>query len=125
MKVKTGMEHYRRMLRAKIHRATVTEANPDYEGSLTLPPALMEAADIREYEAIHVWNVTRGTRLETYAIAGVKESGGICVNGLVFPDVPESAVTGFRPTIVFVDGHNAVVRTGTEVAGPHTRGDGC
>ncbi len=139
MKVKTGMEHYRRMLRAKIHRATVTEANPDYEGSLTLPPALMEAADIREYEAIHVWNVTRGTRLETYAIAGVKESGGICVNGAAahlakpgdiiivaaFSDVPESAVTGFRPTIVFVDGHNAVVRTGAEVAGPHTRGDGC
>ena len=139
MKVKTGMEHYRRMLRAKIHRATVTEANPDYEGSLTLPPALMEAADIREYEAIHVWNVTRGTRLETYAIAGVKESGRICVNGAAahlakpgdiiivaaFSDVPESAVTGFRPTIVFVDGHNAVVRTGTEVAGPHTRGDGC
>src|SRR5512135_2670484 len=75
------MEVQRKMLRAKIHRAIVTDANLDYEGSLTLPPELLNATDIREYEAISIWNVTRGTRFETYAIAGEKASGQICVNG--------------------------------------------
>jgi aspartate 1-decarboxylase len=58
------------------------------------------------------------------AAAHLAKPGDIIIVA-AFSDVPESAVTGFRPTIVFVDGHNAVVRTGTEVAGPHTRGDGC
>ena len=60
----------RSMLKSKIHRATVTEANVDYEGSLTLDAGLLEAADILPFEEVHVWNVTRGTRFRTYAIAG-------------------------------------------------------
>ena len=133
------METYRRMLRAKIHRAIVTDANLDYEGSLTIPPELMALTDIKEYEAINVWNVNRGTRFETYAITGVAGSGAICVNGAAahlaspgdriivaaFSDVPESMVNGFRPLVVFVDDHNLAVRTGVEIPGPHTHGDGC
>lgn len=133
------METFRRMLRAKIHRAIVTEANLAYEGSLTIPPELMALVDIKEYEAINVWNVNRGTRFETYAITGVEGSGQICVNGAAahlagpgdriiiaaFADVPESMVDGFHPRVVFVDDHNLAVRTGVEIPGPHTRGDDC
>jgi aspartate 1-decarboxylase len=69
------------MLKGKIHRATVTEANVDYEGSLTIDGTLMEAAGILPNELIHVWDVTRGTRLITYAMRGEPNSGVICVNG--------------------------------------------
>lgn len=127
------------MLRAKIHRAIVTEADLEYEGSLTIPPELMELTDIREHEAIQVWNVNRGTRFETYAIAGIRGSGQICVNGAAahlagpgdriiiasFSDVPESKLSTFNPLVVFVDDHNLAVRTGVEVPGPHRRGDDC
>ena len=75
------MSSFRRMLGAKIHRATVTQADLDYEGSLTIPPELLAAADIAEHEAVHVWNVTRGTRFETYAILGEPGAGDICANG--------------------------------------------
>jgi aspartate 1-decarboxylase len=127
------------MLRAKIHRAVVTAADRDYEGSLTLPPDLLELSGIRQYEAIHVWNVTRGTRFETYAIDGVRNSGEVCVNGAAahlagvgdliivaaFAQVPESLVGRFHPTVVFVDGENRAVRVGQERPGPHRSGDGC
>ena len=62
----------RSMLKSKIHRATVTHADIDYEGSVTLDPALLEAADILPFEQVHVWNVTRGTRLLTYAMVGAR-----------------------------------------------------
>ena len=132
------METYRKMLRTKIHRAVVTAANLDYEGSLTIPPALMELSGIKEYEAIDVWNVTRGTRFETYAIMGISGSGDICVNGAAahlahpgdriiiasFSSVPESLVNEFKPTVVFVDDQNRAVRTGAEIPGPRTREGG-
>ncbi len=127
------------MLRAKIHRAIVTEANVDYEGSLTLPPELLEATGMKEYEAISVWNVTRGTRFETYAMCGEKGSGSVCVNGAAahlagpgdriivasFSDVPESEVENFKPVIVFVDDHNLAIRTAAETPGPRTHNNGC
>jgi aspartate 1-decarboxylase len=127
------------MLRAKIHRATVTEADLHYEGSLTIPPELMDAVDIKEYEAVHVWNVNRGTRFETYAITGERNSGAICVNGAAahlagpgdviiiaaFASVPESMVDAFRPTVAFVDAKNTIQRIGIEIPGPHAHGDGC
>jgi aspartate 1-decarboxylase len=127
------------MLRAKIHRAIVTEADLHYEGSLTIPPELMAAVDLKEYEAIHVWNVTRGTRFETYAITGEENSGAICVNGAAahlsgpgdiiiiaaFASVPESMVDSFRPTVAFVDQANRLQRIGVETPGPHAHGDGC
>ncbi len=69
------------MMKSKIHRATVTETNVDYEGSLTVDEDLLAAADILPNEQIHVWDVTNGTRLITYALAGKRGSGEICVNG--------------------------------------------
>jgi aspartate 1-decarboxylase len=133
------MEFSRRMLKAKIHRAIITDANLDYEGSLTIPPELMDEADIKEHEAVQVWNVNRGTRFETYAISGIRDSGEICVNGAAahlaqpgdrviiatFAEVPESLVEEFRPIVVFVDDRNRAVRSGAELPGPHRRGNGC
>ena len=133
------MESLRIMLRAKIHRAVVTAADLNYEGSLTIPPELLEITGIKQYEAIQVWNVTRGTRFETYAIDGVRGSGEICVNGAAahlagtgdliivaaFAHVPESLVEGFHPTVVFVDEKNRAVRVGHETPGPHKAGDDC
>src|SRR5688572_25685250 len=71
----------RSMLKSKIHRATVTHADVDYEGSLTLDADLLHAADILPFEEVHVWNVTRGTRLLTYAMEGAAGSGIVCING--------------------------------------------
>jgi aspartate 1-decarboxylase len=130
------MEQYRRMLRAKIHRATVTDANLEYEGSLTIPPDLMDMADIKEYEGISVWNVTRGSRLETYAMRGLPNSRNICINGAAahlagvgdkiiissFASVREDHIAGFKPLIVFVDEQNRPVRKGPENAGPRQPG---
>ena len=71
----------RTMLNAKIHRATVTEANLDYEGSITIDTDLMEAADMLPYEKVDVLDITNGARLQTYAIEGEPGSGEICING--------------------------------------------
>ena len=71
----------RTMLGGKIHRATVTEARLDYEGSVTVDATLLEAAGILENEAVHIWNVTTGSRITTYALAGPHGGGDICVNG--------------------------------------------
>lgn len=129
----------RKMLRAKIHRATVTDADLDYEGSLTIPPELMTLADIKEFEAVNVWNVNRGTRFETYAITGEPGSGKICVNGAAahlaspgdlviiacFTHVPDAEASRVRPAVIFVDEHNRIVRSDVEVPGPHRRGNDC
>lgn len=69
------------MMKSKLHRATVTETNVDYEGSLTIDVNLLEAADILPHEQIHVWDVTNGARLVTYALPGERGGGEICVNG--------------------------------------------
>lgn len=133
------MPQHRKMLRAKIHRAIVTDADLEYEGSLTIPPELMELADIREYEAVQVWNVSRGTRFETYAITGERGSGRICVNGAAahlagsgdriiiscFVEIPEPEVSGHTPIVVFVDDRNRAVKTRREEPGPHHKGDDC
>ncbi|MGK7311802.1 MAG: aspartate 1-decarboxylase, partial [Candidatus Longimicrobiales bacterium M2_2A_002] len=71
----------RSMCKSKIHRATVTDANLAYEGSITLDPVLMEAADVREYERVHVVNIANGARFETYVITGVEDSGDVVLNG--------------------------------------------
>ena len=71
----------RMMMKSKIHRATVTETNLDYEGSLTIDEDLLHAADILPNEQIHVWDVTNGARLVTYALAGARGTGIVCVNG--------------------------------------------
>jgi aspartate 1-decarboxylase len=126
----------RTMFKSKIHRATVTHADVDYEGSVTLDPRLLEAADILPNEKVHVWNVTRGTRLETYAIAGEPGSGVVCVNGAAahlarpgdliiiatFVEMDEVAARRHRPTVVRVDAQNRIVEPAAdEVPGPRRR----
>jgi aspartate 1-decarboxylase len=121
------------MLKSKIHRATVTHADVDYEGSLTLDANLLEAADIIPNEEVHVWNVTRGTRLRTYAIAGGPGSGVVCVNGAAahlakpgdrviiatFTMLDDAAVRTHRPKIVYVDEQNRIrPDRAVEIAGP-------
>ncbi len=71
----------RTMLKSKIHRATVTDADLDYKGSITLDPVLMEAADILPYEQVHVLDISNGSRLTTYAIEGSRSSGEVAING--------------------------------------------
>jgi aspartate 1-decarboxylase len=122
------------MLKSKIHRATVTQADVNYEGSLTLDAHLLLAADIIPYEQVHVWNVTRGTRFHTYAMTGEIGSGVVCANGAAallvepgdliiiatFTMVDDADLEEFRPKLVFVDEHNRIKSTKTEeLAGPH------
>ncbi len=126
----------RTFLKSKIHRATVTHADLEYEGSVTIDEDLLEAAGVWEYEAVHVWNITRGTRLQTYAIRGARGSGVVCINGAAahlnkpgdmvilasFAELEESEARAFRPTVVLVDGENRIVARDTlEVAGPARR----
>lgn len=113
------------MLKSKIHRATVTQAELNYVGSITIDEALLEASGIREYELVQIADVDNGQRLETYAISGARGSGVICLNGaaarLVQPGdkviimayaqmTPEEA-DAHRPVVVFVDDSNVPVRT--------------
>src|SRR5262245_12758667 len=127
----------RLMFKSKIHRATVTAADLDYEGSLTVDADLLAAADILPYEEIHVWNVTRGTRLTTYAMAGPPGSGTVCVNGAgahlvrpgdliivaTFAPMDDTAARRHRPTVVQVDEHNRVRREVAATPGePAARG---
>lgn len=129
---------FRKLLAGKIHRATVTAADVNYEGSLTVPPELLSAAGIAPYEAIQVWNTSRGTRLETYAIAGVSGSSQICANGAAahlvrpgdviilasFAFVPQERVEQHCPKLVFVDEANRIVHSGPEIPGPQHRSAG-
>ena len=126
----------RTFFKAKIHRATITHADLDYEGSVSIDEDLLDASGILEYEAVHVWNITRGTRLQTYAIKGQRGSGTICINGAAahlnrpgdlvilatFAELEEAEVRGFKPTVVLVDEKNRIVaRDVTEVPGPARR----
>jgi aspartate 1-decarboxylase len=120
------------MLKSKIHRATITQADVNYQGSLTLDANLLEASDIVEFEEVHVWNVTRGSRFHTYAMVGKPGSGVVCVNGAAallvepgdliivatFTMLDGKEIAGFKPTIVFVDADNCVTEIKAESAGP-------
>ena len=110
----------RAMLKSKIHRARVTDANIDYEGSITIDKELMEAADILPYEQVEVLNINNGARFSTYAIVG--EKGEICVNGaaarlaikgdlviiLSYCHVPDEEALNIVPRIVHVNEKNAI-----------------
>lgn len=125
---------YRRMLKSKIHRARVTQAELDYEGSITISPELLEAADILPHEAVNIWNVTAGTRFETYAIEGLPKSRGICVNGaaahLVTPgdiiiiasfiQLEDVKCRAHIPRVVFVNEHNEIREMRPEMLGLQT-----
>ncbi|MCL4158611.1 UNVERIFIED_CONTAM: hypothetical protein GTU68_040058 [Idotea baltica] len=119
------------MLSGKIHRARITMADVDYEGSITIPPELLEMSGIRVNEQVHVWNVTSGNRLETYAISGEAGSTDFCMNGAAahlmtpgdlviissFADVPEELLAEHFPKIVFLDGKNRLKEIRAEVSG--------
>lgn len=110
----------RTLLKSKIHRATVTEASLDYEGSVTVDSDLLDAADIVDHEQVHIYDITNGHRLVTYAIPGPRGSGQICINGaaahLVSPGdlvimasyaaYQEAELAGYRPKVVLVDAYN-------------------
>ncbi|MCP4036920.1 MAG: aspartate 1-decarboxylase [bacterium] len=112
----------RTMLKSKIHRATVTEANIEYEGSVTIDPDLLDAADMLPYERVDLWDCTNGNRLSTYVIEGERGTGEICVNGaaahLIKPmdlviiaswvDVPDEQARSFEAKRVFVDEGNRI-----------------
>jgi len=108
------------VFKSKIHRATVTHADVDYEGSVAIDTTLLQAAHILPYEAVHIWNVTRGTRLMTYALEAPPGSGAICVNGAAahlnrpgdlvilatFAEMTPDEARAHKPVVVRVDGHN-------------------
>jgi len=108
------------MFKSKIHRATVTHADLDYEGSVTIDGALLEAADILPFEAVHIWNLSRGTRLVTYALEGPRGSGAVCVNGAAahlnqpgdrvilatFAEMTPDEARTHTPKVVLVDNEN-------------------
>src|SRR5690242_5453304 len=120
------------MMKSKIHRATVTQADLDYVGSVTLDAALMEAADLLEGEQVAIVDITNGARIETYVIPGERGSGVIGINGaaahLVHPGdlviimsyamLETEAAARFVPTVVHVDARNRIVELGVDPAAP-------
>ena len=122
---------YRTMCKSKIHRATVTGADLNYVGSITIDPELMEAADLLEYEQVHVVNVNNGARFETYVIPGVRGNGEICLNGaaarlahpgdkvivISYGQYAEEEMERYRPVFIFVDEHNRIARDGLRAVG--------
>ena len=124
----------RTMLKGKIHRAHVTGADVNYEGSITLDPVLMEAADIIPFEQVHVLDITNGSRLQTYAIEGRHGAGEVVINGaaarmvgegdlvivLAYHTVSEEDARSLRPRLVYVDGANRIMRVADERALPET-----
>jgi aspartate 1-decarboxylase len=113
----------RTLMKSKIHRARVTDANLHYQGSVTLDPLLMEAADILEHERIDVLDITNGNRLTTYAIPGAPGRGEVCLNGaaahlvakgdlvilVTYADYDDEEARRHRPRVVFVDDANRIV----------------
>ena len=116
------MQHM--MLKTKIHRATVTHAELEYEGSCAIDGHLMDTAGIREYEQIHIYNINNGERFVTYAIRGEDHSGVISVNGAAahkaspgdlviicaYVGVDEEALAAFKPNLIYVDEQNRMTR---------------
>ena len=120
------------MMKSKIHRATVTQADLDYVGSVTLDSALMEAADLLEGEQVAIVDITNGARIETYVIPGERGSGVIGINGaaahLVHPGdlviimsyavVSDAEARALKPLVVHVDEKNRIVKLGNDAAEP-------
>jgi aspartate 1-decarboxylase len=110
----------RRMMKSKIHRMTVTDADVDYVGSITLDPELLARADIREWEQVAVVDVDNGARFETYVILGEPGQGDCCLNGaaarlvtpgdkvivITYADYDDAELEAYAPTVVHVDGRN-------------------
>lgn len=122
----------RRMFLGKIHRARVTQADLHYEGSVTIDGTLLDAAGMLENEEVHVWNLTRGTRLVTYTLRGPEGSGTICINGAAahlngpgdlvilatFGELEDEEARRHVPRVVFVDAQNRIAEISAERPGP-------
>ncbi|MEI5675975.1 MULTISPECIES: aspartate 1-decarboxylase [Nocardioides] len=120
----------RTMMKSKIHRATVTQADLHYVGSVTVDEDLLDAADLLPGELVHIVDVTNGARLETYTIAGERGSGVIGINGaaahlvhpgdlvilIAYAQVEDAEARELRPHVVFVDADNRVLATGLDPA---------
>jgi len=112
------------LLKSKIHRATVTTANLDYIGSISIDKILMKAANIHDFEEVHVLNVTNGERLVTYAIPATEYSGEICINGaaahlvskgdlviiVAYGSINQNDIAGHTPNIVHVTEDNQIIQ---------------
>jgi len=110
------------MLKSKIHRATLTDANLNYEGSITIDETLMKAADILAFEQVQIYDINNGNRFETYVIKGEKDSGVVCVNGAAarlvsagdliiiasYSTLSEDEAVQHEPKLVYVDGKNCM-----------------
>ena len=119
------------MLKSKIHRATVTDANLDYEGSVAIDESLMEAAGIYEFEQVQIYDINNGNRLTTYAIKAERGSGVISINGAAahlakkgdlviiasYSAYEEEEARNHAPLLIYVDGRNAVRKAGRKIAG--------
>lgn len=110
------------ILKSKIHRATVTDANIEYEGSITLDEELMDAAGLLPYEQVSIYNVTNGERFQTYVIKGERGSGEVCINGAAahlakkghiiiiasYAGMEEIEAINYQPAMVYVDAKNRI-----------------
>ncbi|MGH3264526.1 MAG: aspartate 1-decarboxylase [Trebonia sp.] len=123
---------YRTMFKSKIHRATVTQADLHYVGSITIDPDLMDAADLLPGEQVAVVDITNGARLETYVIEGVRGTGVIGINGaaahlvrtgdlvivISYATLPDAEAKAYVPKVVHVDGANQIVHHGDDPGHP-------
>jgi aspartate 1-decarboxylase len=122
------------MFKSKIHRATVTQADLDYEGSVSIDEELLELSNILPHESVHIWNVTRGTRLTTYALKAKRGGREICINGAAahlmkpgdtviiatFCQMDSKAAQEHEPTVLLVDEQNNPKSIRAEIPGPNT-----
>jgi len=121
---------YISLLKTKIHRATVTHSELNYEGSIAIDDNLLKAARIREFEQVHVWNVTNGARFSTYAIVAEAGSGIVSINGgaarqvqvgdviiiAAFASLSEDEAKHFQPTLIYVDNNNRITHQNNSIA---------
>lgn len=117
------------LLKTKIHRATVTHSELNYEGSIAIDATLLEASGIREFEQVHIWDVTNGARFTTYALRADEGSGVISLNGgaarhvqvgdlviiAAFASMSEAEASVFKPKLVYVDGQNRITHTNDSI----------
>lgn len=110
------------MLKSKVHRATVTDANVDYEGSITLDEDLMETAGLLPFEQVHIYNITNGQRFQTYVIRGERGRGEVCINGAAahlakkghiiiiasYVSMEEAEAINHQPILIYVDEKNKI-----------------
>ena len=120
----------RTLLKSKIHRATVTDADLDYEGSISIDPLLARSADLAPFERVEIYNITNGERFATYFIEGREGSGEITLNGAAahkvtpgdlviicsYAEYSEDEIEGHRPRLVYVDSQNSILSTSAAVA---------